>query len=234
MARRAEAVVLIAVLVSVVFAACDDSITLRAPRAPQGLTVSGARVSSLVVGWDADDVATHYTVYRDTNETGAFGMIVYRGADTSFTDTSLTAGTEYFYRATAGNSAGVSGLSSVAGGTTVPVPLQGLVAEFLFNGDGADSSGNENNASVHDAELAANRHSFPESAYQFDGTASYLEVANSDELNPENAVTVSAWIYLSDYPDGENWMSIVNKRESYVGTTLQDPSTHPTRPATCT
>ncbi len=87
-----------------------------APATPTGLTgsVSGTTVS---LSWTADSGATSYTVYRSTSSASGFASIA-ASATNSYNDSSVTAGTTYYYFITASNSAGTSGNSS-----TVAVPV---------------------------------------------------------------------------------------------------------------
>jgi hypothetical protein len=68
----------------------------------------------------------------------------------------------------------------------------GLLAEYLFGGDAADTSGNGRHGVVHGAELVTDRFGRPAHAYRFDGIDDYIEVAPPPPL-PADAMTVSIW-----------------------------------------
>ena len=69
----------------------------------------------------------------------------------------------------------------------------GLVAYYPFNGNAQDASGNVYHGTVHGATLTTDRFGIPNAAYAFNGSTNYIEVANSAELNPTNAITYAGW-----------------------------------------
>ena len=92
------------------------------PAAPYDLGVAQNAAqpsSSLVLAWtDAASTESGFRVERSTNGS-TFTQIASTGANvTTFTDTSLTAGTLYYYRVRAYNGAGNSVYSNVASATT--------------------------------------------------------------------------------------------------------------------
>ena len=99
-----------------------------------------------------------------------------------------------------------------------------LVAFYPFNGNANDSSGFNNNGTVHGAILTPNRQGIPNSAYAFDGNTSYIEVANSTSLNFQQSVTMNFWMRVDAFYEREqhplshgNWenrwkISISNRR----------------------
>jgi Concanavalin A-like lectin/glucanases superfamily len=72
------------------------------------------------------------------------------------------------------------------------IPRDGLVAEYLFNGNADDTSGNSFHGVVHGATLAPDRFERPNSAYAFDGKDDYIVVSRPPKLM-ETALTVSVW-----------------------------------------
>ena len=69
----------------------------------------------------------------------------------------------------------------------------GRVADYQFNGDANDSSGNGNSGTVVGATLVPDRAGNPAAAYEFDGTSAYVDAGNS--LGTANTpFTVSAWM----------------------------------------
>ncbi|ARU59352.1 concanavalin A-like lectin/glucanases superfamily protein [Oleiphilus messinensis] len=73
------------------------------------------------------------------------------------------------------------------------VPRDGLVGEWLFNGDANDSSGNGNIGIVHGAVLTSDRFGNSNQAYNFDGS-SYLDLGTGTFLDISTSITLSAWV----------------------------------------
>ncbi|MCP4648623.1 MAG: LamG domain-containing protein [PVC group bacterium] len=96
-----------------------------------------------------------------------------------------------------------------------------IVAEYLFNGNADDGSGNGNNGTVTGATLTEDRHGNANSAYSFDGVDDYIAVNQISGLTVEQ--TKSLWIYMKDfnasiesyYPFDEggnnHWVEIIDK-----------------------
>ena len=68
----------------------------------------------------------------------------------------------------------------------------GLIAEYRFAGDAADSSGQGHHGTVHGATLTADRFGNPAHAYHFDGVDDYIEVSPPPAFS-SNALSVSVW-----------------------------------------
>ncbi len=85
------------------------------PPVPVGLTAT-AGDAQVALSWSASSGATGYYVKRSTASGGPYRQIAAL-AGTSFTDTGLTNGTEYFYAVSAYNSAGASANSAEANAT---------------------------------------------------------------------------------------------------------------------
>ena len=69
-----------------------------------------------------------------------------------------------------------------------------------------DSSGNDNNGTIHGAKWDAGKYG---QALQFNGQDNYVEVPTSDSLEIDTNVTIAAWIYWIDAGDG--WQGILSK-----------------------
>ncbi|MFZ4398529.1 MAG: LamG-like jellyroll fold domain-containing protein [Bacteroidales bacterium] len=83
-------------------------------------------------------------------------------------------------------------------------PLQtnlstGLVAYYPFNGNVNDESGNGNNGVLHGATPASDRFGNTNSAYSFDGISNYIDIASNASIDINENITISAWIYITDY-----------------------------------
>ena len=78
-----------------------------------------------------------------------------------------------------------------------------VVAYFPFDGDANDATGNNHHGSVSGATLTTDRFGKTNSAYIFNGSSDYIDIAQASSLNlPE--YTYSAWINPGAYPPGEN------------------------------
>ncbi len=73
----------------------------------------------------------------------------------------------------------------------------GLVAFYPFNGNAKDQSGNGHHATVHGAQLTADRSGNAERAYRFDGVDDYLAVNNFPVL--DNTFTYAAWLQVTGH-----------------------------------
>lgn len=90
-------------------------------------------------------------------------------------------------------------LSAFLGGLLYANTASGaLVAQYLFDGNANDTSGNALNGTVVGATLTAGRSGNPNSAYFFDGTSSYITIADNDLLEVDNVRSVTAWINKKD------------------------------------
>ncbi len=82
------------------------------PNTPTGVKAT-AGSSSISVTWNSVSGATSYNIYRSTSASGSYSYqtSVY---STSYTDYNVNAGTTYYYKVSAENSAGESSMSSYA------------------------------------------------------------------------------------------------------------------------
>ena len=97
---------------------------LAPPAAPSGLTVGSATVSSLTLGWtDNSDSETGFVIERSLTSGSGYSTIYTTGVNvTSYVNTGLNDGTQYYYRVRATNAAGPSANSNEASGTTLLAP----------------------------------------------------------------------------------------------------------------
>lgn len=83
-------------------------------------------------------------------------------------------------------------------------PIDGLVAYYNFNGGNLnDSSGNHNDITFSNATPTEDRNGVPNNAYLFDGAGSYMEVANSPSLNPQQ-ITMYAIFKVNGFYQGRD------------------------------
>jgi hypothetical protein len=84
------------------------------------------------------------------------------------------------------------------GGWPNPIPTNGLVAWYPFNGNANDSSGNGNNGTVNGATLSTDRFGQPNHCYSFDGNSNYIGVRDTQSLNfGTNDFSISLWAQTS-------------------------------------
>src|SRR5579862_10059824 len=76
----------------------------------------------------------------------------------------------------------------------------GLVAYYNFTGGNTnDSSGNGNNIIVNNATATTDRNGKANNAYLFDGSSSYMDVANSVSLSPSGSITLFAIVKVNGF-----------------------------------
>jgi hypothetical protein len=120
------------------------SSTPSAPAAPTGLTATPGN-GQIALTWTAVSGATSYNVYRSTTSDGEGSTPFRTGVTgTSFTDTGLTNGTQYFYRVSAINGAGESTPSTEASAT----PQAAATLVRAINAGGGAAGSFEGDASV--------------------------------------------------------------------------------------
>jgi fibronectin type 3 domain-containing protein len=101
-----------------------------APVAPTGLGAAGGN-GVVALNWtqSASPGITGNKVYRSaTGSGGPYNLLANLAATTSYLDTTVAAGTTYYYSVSAVNPNGESGLSAYAGATTIPSAPTGLAA----------------------------------------------------------------------------------------------------------
>jgi hypothetical protein len=103
-----------------------------APGQVSNLSVSAASTSQLNLSWTAIGNADSYKVERATSSGGSFSQIA-NPSSNSYSDTSLSQGTQYFYKVRATNSQGDGSYSSEANNYTLPGQVTGLSASAASN-----------------------------------------------------------------------------------------------------
>lgn len=102
-------------------------------------------------------------------------------------------------------------LSASTGLAGAPAPIcSGLIAEWKFEGNAIDSSGNGNNGTVFSPAYQAG---VAGQALTLDGTSTYAQFPNTPSLNPATALTISAWHYAVPF-SGSGSDCIVDKGAS--------------------
>lgn len=92
----------------------------------------------------------------------------------------------------------------------------GLVAEYLFNNNTLDTSGNNNHGILYGAIAVPDRFGTPNSAYYFDGIDDYITIKDSQSLDSiTTGYTLSLFINTPRYnhPDA-SWQALIAKGDS--------------------
>jgi len=102
----------------------NEANTPTLPKAPGGLTATVVSQTKVNLAWaDSSNNESSFKIERKTGAAGTYAQIATTGPNvTSLVDSSLTAGTAYFYRVRASNAGGNSGYSNEANPTTLPNP----------------------------------------------------------------------------------------------------------------
>lgn len=89
-----------------------------------------------------------------------------------------------------------------------------LILDYTFEGNANDHSGNNNNGTVYNATLTEDRFGNPNSAYNFNGTSSYIEFPSNGSMSQiydSGEFTISAWIKIRNWYNGWNVFSILEQ-----------------------
>ena len=109
------------------------------------------------------------------------------------------------------NADSILGSTPLSSCAPLPANLQnGLVGYWPFCGNANDASGNGNNGTVNGATLTTDRFGNTNKAYNFDGVDDFININNSNSLNPTSQITISAWVNTSAY-NSSNASMVVNK-----------------------
>ncbi|MDQ0111864.1 LamG-like jellyroll fold domain-containing protein [Paenibacillus harenae] len=91
---------------------------------------------------------------------------------------------------------------------------KGLIAEYLFQGDAKDSSGQERHGTVIGAALCEDRFGRPNNAYSFDGQDDYIVVEKAPLLN-EEGFSLSVWCNFGSGTRFEGWHSAIVSQDGH-------------------
>lgn len=75
--------------------------------------------------------------------------------------------------------------------------IDGLVLYYPFDGNADDASGNHNDGKVTGARLARDRDGVSDAAYRFTAPADMIVADYSEMLEPQEQITVAAWVWLA-------------------------------------
>ena len=112
--------------------------------------------------------------------------------------TGLTLETTYHFRVKAVNSLGTV-YSNDMSFTTSNITTNGLIAYYPFSGNANDSSINALNGTVYGASSVSDRFGNSNSAFSFNGSTNYINVANASVLNLTSGISISLWIKPVNY-----------------------------------
>jgi hypothetical protein len=97
------------------------------------------------------------------------------------------------------------------------VPTTGLVGWWPFSGNANDLSAENNHGTVNGATASSDRFANPNSAYSFNGTSNYIQVADDASLDFTFQYSFSVWVQLADYslsPGNNAQRTILSKQRS--------------------
>lgn len=90
-------------------------------------------------------------------------------------------------------------------------PSDGLVAEWTFNGNANDTSGNGMNGTVNGATLTTGQNGQANGAYAFSGSTQYISLASSTPLDmPSSNFSISTWVNVQTLPASSAWYDILS------------------------
>ncbi|MFZ1530368.1 MAG: hypothetical protein WAT19_16550, partial [Ferruginibacter sp.] len=92
----------------------------------------------------------------------------------------------------------------------------GLRAYYPFNGNANDASGNNNHPSINTATLTADRFGSPNSAYNFNGSSSYIRIPASSTVNIAGPqISLCAWVNVKGFYQGTcHGNALINKGDA--------------------
>jgi fibronectin type 3 domain-containing protein len=178
------------------------------PAAPSALAATAESSSSIRLNWtDNANNETGFKIERKTGAGGTYAQIATPGPNvTTYTNTGLSANTQYYYRVRANNTGGDSAYSAEANATTQGSGdvLNGIVGFWRFDENSgttaADASGNNNTGTLVNGPgwIAPGR--VGASALRFnDAGLQSVSVASSASLNPTAGITLAAWLYATNW-----------------------------------
>jgi hypothetical protein len=98
------------------------------------------------------------------------------------------------------------------------IPLTGLVAEWLFEGNANDTSGKGLGGINHGATLTADRFGVADRAFKFNGSSDYIDYGDDAALALTNDFTIAAWVRPDTF---DKLDGIISKYQSSAGFTLR-------------
>ncbi|HYG15777.1 MAG TPA: LamG-like jellyroll fold domain-containing protein [Bacteroidia bacterium] len=90
-----------------------------------------------------------------------------------------------------------------AAAVSAQIPLNGLIGNYMLNGDGDDMTSNNNNGTVQNTTNVANRYGIPNTALYFNGTDSKVIVGDVAVFENTNTISFSVWIKAESLGSGQ-------------------------------
>ncbi len=172
---------------------------------PTKINISSIRYENgtFIIDWQpsVDDDFASYRLYESLFPDMSEQALIYTStnvSDTSYIVENVHLNDERFYQLTVSDSLDFETSSEISPIKAIGIPLEGLIAHYSFEGHAYDVSGNQNHGIVYGADLAADRLTKANNAYQFNGVNDFIEIPNNDQFNGLPAFTLLAWIYPSE------------------------------------
>ena len=93
--------------------------------------------------------------------------------------------------------------------------VNGLVGYWPFCGNANDQSGNGNNGTVSGAILTTDRFGNNNSAFNFDGSTSFIQINDNPLLDLTNDFTISSWFNSNSYPTSVSTYQMILAKHRY-------------------
>jgi hypothetical protein len=205
--------------------ASNSITTYTVPGAPTiGVaTATSATTATVAFTAPASNGGSTITSYTATSSPGSITGTLSQAGSGTITVSGLTASTSYTFTVTATNSIGTSSPSSASNSITTSAPQDSyfMYNTLLLPGNGTNNAqnntfldGSTNNFAITRAGNTTQGTFSPYGANwsnYFDGTGDYLTAAQNAAFNfGTGAFTVEAWVYLTAYPSGGEFTSILS------------------------
>ncbi|HTQ39662.1 MAG TPA: CotH kinase family protein [Pirellulales bacterium] len=175
------------------------------PATPTGCSATALSASQVQLNWtNASNFAQNIEIDRKTGSGGTFAQVaLLQGSETTFTDTNLTAGAQYFYQIRALDGAGNSAFTSAVN-VTPPVPT--VASNFIFYNDSFFDDELDSNAIATDKQVL-----LPGQTASFESYTSYSKGLNGlmiDVNNLDGNVTSADFTFLvGNSSDVTSWQA---------------------------
>jgi hypothetical protein len=90
-----------------------------------------------------------------------------------------------------------------------------ILAHYKLDGNGSDSSGNEQHATEYSITGATDRFGKANGACYFNGTNTYLKTPNSATISPADSISISLWVYQEEKTN-IGWSPLIDKRYAFT------------------
>ena len=205
----------------------------QAPGAPTTLSATTIIAQRIDLSWagSTDNVGvTGYLIERCQGVgCGIFSQIAApTGTGTTYSDTTVVAGTSYSYRVRATDAAGNFGgysptATAVTPGASMPTPVAAYSFDEPSGTTAFDGSGNGNNGTIASATRTMGKNG---SALSFNGTSGRVTVPDAPALHLSTAMTLETWVNASS--GNTHWRDLIYKgNDNYYLSGSSDPNNRP-------